>query len=57
MLGLGGFIILQSNKRGIYKTVGIVYGNYTYGLLDYLIHNVPNYNKYESFEPSTSKSH
>jgi|GEM_PF-5585906 hypothetical protein len=57
MLGLGGFIILQSNKRGIYKIVEIVYGNYTYDVLDNLIHNDPDYTKYESFEPNTSKSH
>ena len=57
MLGLGGFIILQSNKRRIFNIVEIVYGNYTYDVLKDLIHNDPHYTKYESFEPSTSKSH
>ena len=57
MLSLGGFIKLQSNKRGGYKIVEIGYGNYTSDVLEDLLYNDPDYTKYESFEPKTSESH
>ena len=55
MLDLGGFIKLQSNKSGISKITEIGYGNYTSGVLEDLLYNDPDYTKYESFEPATSK--
>lgn len=57
MLSLGGFIKLQSNRRGGYKIVEIGYGNYTSDVLEDLLYNDPDYTKYESFEPKTSESH